>query len=109
MRSWQPKDWSLPVPRPPAISTTARSQSTWREDFRPTDRVHQSELPACEAAVTLHTGPYEKLPDAYSALTEWIKENGKHEAGPPWEVYVTDPGGEPDSSKWQTEVVWPVS
>lgn len=78
-------------------------------EFRPTGRVAPVELPSGDAAVTVHTGHYDKLPDAYVALTEWMKNNDRSEAGAPWEVYVTDPGEAPDSAKWETEVVWPIS
>lgn len=29
-------------------------------------------------------------------------------AGAPWEVYVTDPGAEPDQSKWRTDIFFPL-
>ncbi len=30
-------------------------------------------------------------------------------AGESWEFYLTDPNVEPDTSKWQTKIVWPVT
>jgi len=66
------------------------------------------ELGGCTAAATLHTGPYEDLPKAHSAVRTWITQQGKDFAGPCWESYLTDPGTEPDSSKWLTEVYYPV-
>jgi AraC family transcriptional regulator len=61
------------------------------------------------AAVAIHMGPYEQLEGTYRAVEKWIAERGYRHNGPPWEVYVTDPGQEPDSSKWKTEVYWPIA
>ena len=37
-----------------------------------------------------------------------MKANDVVSPGPSWEVYVTDPGAEPDTSKWQTDIYFPV-
>lgn len=65
-------------------------------------------LPGGRAAVTVHVGPYEGLKEAYQELEAWIQLQGKEASGPPWEIYWTDPGEEPDSSKWKTEIYWPL-
>lgn len=65
-------------------------------------------LPAGEAAVTTHVGPYDGLREAYAALERWIVEHDRTPGGHPWEVYVTDPGEVPDPADWRTEVVWPL-
>lgn len=66
------------------------------------------ELPAGSAATTIHTGPYETLGDGHIALDRWISANDRAPAGPPWEVYLTDPGEVPDPKDWQTEILWPI-
>ena len=71
-------------------------------------RVAAGELPATLAAVTTHVGPYDGLPGAWSGLTEWMQSQGLEPAGAPWEVYVTDPGAEPDPAKWRTDIFFPV-
>lgn len=58
--------------------------------------------------VTWHVGPYEKLPKAYEAFDEWSKENQFSPSKPPMEIYWSDPGEEPDSSKWRTELIFPL-
>ncbi len=55
-----------------------------------------------------YTGPYEKTFQAYTDLDQYMKEKGLTQAGGPWEVYLTDPGTEPDSTKWVTEIYFPV-
>ncbi len=61
---------------------------------------------ACQAGVII---PYENLPQTWSALTEWMGSQGLRPTGSPWEVYVTDPGAEPDQSKWRTDIFFPLS
>jgi len=72
------------------------------------DEVRADTLPGGPAAVTTHTGPYDKLPEAVTALGEWIAAQGFTPAGGPWESYITDPGNYPDPKDWKTEVFWPV-
>jgi AraC family transcriptional regulator len=65
-------------------------------------------LPGGLVAFTTHSGPYDKLHDAYAALETWIAAEGLTSAGAPWESYITDPGDFPDPKDWRTEVFWPV-
>lgn len=73
-----------------------------------TDRIRCSELPSGTMATVTHMGPYDSLPGTWAALMGWIKSEGLAPAGIPWEVYVTDPGAEPDQSKWRTDIFFPV-
>ena len=73
-----------------------------------TERVRPGELPAGKVATVTHMGPYEQLGQTWSALMKWMEEEGLQAAGAPWEVYVTDPGEEPDQSKWRTDIFFPI-
>ena len=86
-------DIGIPVAAPPDISGA---------------EVRADTLPGGLAAVTIHAGPYAKLPEAVTALGEWIAGQGLTPAGGPWESYITDPGEYPDPKDWKTEVFWPV-
>jgi AraC family transcriptional regulator len=66
-------------------------------------------VPAGPAAVAIHHGPYDSLPETYQAIEAWIAEEGRAAGGPPWETYLTDPGEHPDPETWETEVVQPIS
>jgi AraC family transcriptional regulator len=66
-------------------------------------------LPEGPAVVTTHMGHYNKLPEAVTALGNWIQQQGLTPVGGPWESYVTDPGNYPDPKDWKTEVFWAVS
>ena len=59
--------------------------------------------PAGRAAVYLHVGGYEQLPDVYRRFYEAIGEAGLEEAGEPIEIYEKhDPVPE-------TRIIWPVA
>jgi AraC-like DNA-binding protein/effector-binding domain-containing protein len=66
-------------------------------------------LPGGPIAVTIHSGPYDQLQAAYSALEEWIVASGFRAVGPPWEAYLNDPAEHPDPQDWKTEVCWPIA
>lgn len=66
-------------------------------------------LPAGPAYVAMHTGPYDSLQRTYQALVERMQADGVAPADLMWEQYLTDPGEEPDQSKWQTQVIWPAA
>jgi effector-binding domain-containing protein len=60
-------------------------------------------------ATVTHSGPYEKLPEAHAAIQQWIEAQGLLAAGPPWEIYTTDPADYPDPQDWKTDVFWPLA
>ena len=70
--------------------------------------MHVASLPACDAAVTLHTGPYDGLGKAHAAMEQFLAKHDLQKAGPAREIYVTDPGEVPDPAQWKTQLVWPV-
>jgi AraC family transcriptional regulator len=78
------------------------------EPLPESDRVKNGTLPGGRVAVTRHVGPYDTLGETWRGLESWIAENGREGNGAPWESYVTDPGSEPDPSKWVTEIYWPI-
>lgn len=71
-------------------------------------RITAGELPGGRAAAVWHVGPYDRLSEAYEAVEAWTKDRGEEVAGPPWEVYWTDPGEVPNQADWKTEVLWPI-
>ena len=60
------------------------------------------------AYVVSYLGAYEKSMPVYDAMENYIKDKGLKPAGPPQEVYITDPMTEKDTTKWLTEMVFPV-
>lgn len=54
-------------------------------------------------------GAYDEAGKVHYGIMEYIKANNIELIGAPWEVYVTDPSEEPDTSLWITEIYYPVS
>jgi effector-binding domain-containing protein len=55
-----------------------------------------------------YTGPFEEGDKPHIAIEQYMKEKKLNMAGAPWEVYLTDPEMEPDSTKWVTHVYYPI-
>ena len=55
-----------------------------------------------------HYGVYERIPETYFSINEWMRKNEVQVIGPPWEVYVTDPAIEPNPEKWETQINFPI-
>lgn len=69
--------------------------------------VQPSELPGGPVAVTVHTGPYDRMEPGYRALASWVTGHGGQTAGDAWEIYFSDPSTQPDPETWRTEIVQP--
>jgi AraC family transcriptional regulator len=72
------------------------------------DEVLAETLPGGPAALTIHSGPYDQLQEAYAAVEEWIAANGFRQNGAPWEAYLNDPADHPNPQDWKTGVYWPL-
>ena len=68
------------------------------------DNIEMIKLKGSKAFSIDYYGPYEGLGTAHTALGMYMKKNNLEFQMPAIEEYVTDPGSEPDSSKWQTKV-----
>ncbi len=77
-------------------------------DVTPAQECEWLDLPAGPHAFASHFGPYADLHVTHQALMQWCAANGKRISGPCFEAYPTDPGTEPDPTKWQTDVFYPV-
>jgi effector-binding domain-containing protein len=64
--------------------------------------------PEIEVIQAIHTGPYEDLQTSYSKLMEYIAVNQVKVTGETFEFYFTDPSQEPDITKWQTLIAFPL-
>ncbi len=93
-------NWGDPIDLEAGIPVTAAVASK--------GRVKAETLPAGMAVVAWHVGPYHELPRTHKKITAFVEERGLVLRGAAWEEYWTDPGMEPDPSKWRTKVVWPV-
>ena len=55
--------------------------------FESQGRVVWSVIPGGTVATTVHLGPYQKLPEAHTAVRTWCAEHGHALSGPTWEIY----------------------
>lgn len=67
-----------------------------------------SAIPAGKVVMGTHFGAYDKSEEVWNAVMAYIKENGFEEAGYPWHEYVTDPGVETDTNKWESRIYIPI-
>jgi effector-binding domain-containing protein len=72
------------------------------------ERVEATVLPGGPMAWTMHRGPYETMGAAYGAVYSWIEEQKRKPAGPPRDIYLTDPEKAPPE-EYLTEIQWPVA
>lgn len=54
----------------------------------------------------IHMGDYSNLEETHKQINEYIAYKKLETTGAPMEIYITDPGTEPDKSKWVTEVYY---
>jgi len=69
--------------------------------------IESFDLPATKAVMAKHMGGYDTSA-THDAIMEYMEDFGIECADYIWEVYVTDPMTEPDESKWQTDIYYPV-
>ena len=74
--------------------------------FAEDDDVVAGEIGGCEAAVTMHVGPYEAIVETYAKLQAWMEGRGRKPSVVMWEAYLDDPQTT-DPSQLRTEVFWP--
>ncbi len=72
------------------------------------ETVRPGTLPGGRVLSAWHVGPFDTLTRTHQRLEAWMKEQGLESAGASWELYWTDPGMEPDPSKWRTQILMPV-
>lgn len=72
------------------------------------DRVGPIELPARELALTVHHGPHDDIDVTYGALGTYLAEHALVVDGQVHETYLVGPRDTDDSSRWRTEIGWPI-
>lgn len=66
------------------------------------------EAPAGKALLIDHVGPYSATGKAHEAMDAYMQANDLVQGGVMLEEYITDPGQEPDSTKWHTNIIYMV-
>lgn len=65
-------------------------------------------VPAGKMLHITYMGGYHGIGEAHMAMDDYMKEKGLGLLTPVAEEYATDPGKEPDSAKWVTNIYYPV-
>jgi effector-binding domain-containing protein len=65
-----------------------------------------TELPGGTFATLLHVGPYDSVRVSYDTLLAWLESHGLAVAGPPREVYMSEPETPPEQIR--TVIEFPV-
>jgi effector-binding domain-containing protein len=69
--------------------------------------IHASQIPGGRMATCLYTGPYTGMAPAYTALSQWMEENGHQPTGVAYEIYLSDPDETPPE-ELQTQIAFPL-
>lgn len=77
--------------------------------FNDTAGLVATTLPETEAFEAIHVGPYDTLEKTYEVIQQRMTAQGLIPSDTMWEYYLNGPETEPDPSKWETQVVWPVA
>lgn len=76
--------------------------------MRPVGRVTALRVPPAELAVIEHCGPPSDVDRAYGTLAAYVTQHALAVDGPLREYYLVGARDTPDSTRWRTEVCWPV-
>ncbi len=96
-------------PSPPGDMIEVEAGVAVSGPLSPVGDVVPSTLPGGTVAHGIHVGPYDDLQETYAELQQWVGDQGLELGSAMWEVYLSDPGAEPDPATWRTEVFWPVA
>lgn len=68
--------------------------------------VQATDIPASKAVFVNYSGAYDKLPDAYNSIRQYLSENKLKAKIPSIEQYISGPSNEKDTTKWLTKIVF---
>jgi effector-binding domain-containing protein/uncharacterized membrane protein len=71
-------------------------------------RIKMNRITSTNVVTAVHYGSYDRLPETYFGINEWMRKNKTIVRGPNWEVYLIDPAMEPDPKKWKTAIYIPI-
>jgi hypothetical protein len=66
------------------------------------------QVPAGKVVKAIHTGDYSGLMNAHMEIDTYLKSKNLTVAGNPWESYPVGPATEKDTTKWVTEIYYPI-
>ena len=94
---------------PPTDEVTLEAGFVVPHRIEPVGEVVASHLPGGRVVSAVHVGPYSTMTATYDRMRAWILEHRLIPTMPMWEVYLTDPGADPNPATWRTEICWPLT
>lgn len=79
-----------------------------RDSFESKNNVLCNKRSAGEYAFSIHKGSYENLETTHTVIQNWITDHELKVIGGPMEIYLTDQQNEPDTTKWITQIYYPL-
>jgi len=74
----------------------------------PANGIKYKEIAGGKTLMLTHYGPYSSIKQSYEKMLNYMKEKDIQSNGAPWEEYLTNPQKEPDQSKWETRIYFPI-
>jgi effector-binding domain-containing protein len=68
--------------------------------------VQATNIPASKAVFVNYSGAYDKMPDAYNSIRQYLSDNKLKAKTPSIEQYFAGPSNEKDTAKWITKIVF---
>lgn len=66
------------------------------------------EIPSGKAIMASHYGHFKTVKLTHDYVLNYMKENNLQPNGRHWDIYITNPLQEPNQSKWETQVYFPI-
>ncbi|MGE0561229.1 MAG: SRPBCC family protein [Flavobacteriales bacterium] len=73
------------------------------------NRIKLNKIPVGNVVMATHYGTYDRIPETYFSINEWMRKNEVQVIGAPWEIYIVDPSIEENPDKWVTEIYFPIN
>ncbi|PCJ24341.1 MAG: hypothetical protein COA97_10085 [Flavobacteriales bacterium] len=72
------------------------------------DGIKMNKIKSTYVVTAIHYGSYDRMPETYFGINEWMRINKVRVTGANWEVYLVDPATEPNPEKWKTAIYFPI-
>ena len=73
------------------------------------DKIIASKFPKTLCATLDFYGDYNNLGTGHEKIQKWVEDHGFELIGAPMELYLTDPGQDPNPENWLTRICYPVN
>ena len=79
-----------------------------KQKYPGNEKIEFTEIPSGKAVMASHYGHFKTVKKTHDAIYQYILDHNLKRNGPHWEIYITDPLKEPNQSKWETQIYFPI-